>query len=300
MRVKKDLEDLISPKYPQLIERIRQLIEDSEKQFSKAKDRGKESVDSFLWEHTIHVAAIARVIALAEEVSATDAAIAALFHDSGKFHEGHYHIDDLPEEEEGARLAEVVLTEAGMDKEKISTITSSLTALYNEKQQASPITDVVHDADFLAKFGYLGVANYFVKSALQGKNLYNTLVSSLSKELTYAASLPSNMRTVTAKKFAEKKSEATLHYYQGLLDELREAGIALFKVVDESFPCPKNPDKKFILRMVVPEACPECSGKLSLNLVSQTHTKCEQLTAKIHCVRCMNHYQISFCLPEMV
>ncbi len=299
MRAKNDLEDLISPKYPQLIERIRQLIEDSERRFSKAKNCEKESVDSFLWEHTIHVAAIARKIALAEEANAVDAVIVALFHDSGKFHEGHYHSDDIPEEEEGIRLAEVVLTEQGMDKEKISAITSSLNALYNEKQPASQITDIVHDADFLAKFGYLGVANFFVKSALRGKNLYNTLVSSLSQELTYAASLPSNMRTATAKKLAKKKSEATLDYYQGLLDDLREAGIAFFKVVDDTFSCLKNPDKIFTLRMAVPEACPECSGQLSLNFESQTHTKCEQLKAKIHCVHCTNHYQISFCLPEI-
>lgn len=299
MRAINDLENLISPKYPKLIERIRQLIEDSERAFSKNKDSKGEDADSFLWEHTIHVAAIARKIALAEEVNTTDAVIAALFHDSGKFLEGHYHADDTPEEEKAAQLAKEVLIKEGMDKEKIDTITAALTALYNDKQLASRITDVVHDADFLAKFGYLGVANFFVKSALRGQALCKILISSLSKELTYAAALKTNMRTATGKKLAEKKSVATLSYYQGLLDELREAGIAFFKIIEAAFPCPKNPNKILTLRMVVPEVCPECSGGLSMNFTSQTQTKCEQLTATIHCEQCPSQYEITFCLPEI-
>ena len=300
MRAINDLENLISPQYPKLIDRIRQLIEDSERKFSQDRDNAKETVDSFLWEHTIHVAALARKIALAEEVNATDAVTAALFHDSGKFFGGHYHADDTPEEERAARLAKEVLTEVGMHKEKIDTITASLTALYNDKQPARKITDVVHDADFLAKFGYLGVANFFVKSALRGQNLYKTLISSLSKELTYAATLKTNMRTATGKNLAEKKSVATLSYYQGLLDELREAGIAFFEIKEEAFPCPKDSKKILTLRMAVPEVCPECSGGLSMNFTSQTKTKCEQLTAKIHCEQCSIQYEISFCLPEIV
>jgi uncharacterized protein len=299
MRVKKDLETLISPKYPRLIERINQLIEDSERKFSQNRENEKEFVDSFLWEHTIHVAAIARKIALAERVNATDAVIAALFHDIGKFSEGHYHTDDTPEEEKAAQLAKEVLIKEGMNKEKVDTISSSLTALYNEKQQPSRITDVVHDADFLAKFGYLGVANFFVKSALRGQNLYKTLISSLSKELTYAAALISNMRTVVGKKLAEKKSAATLSYYRGLLDELREAGIAFFEIKEETFPCPKDPDKILTLRMAVPEVCPECNNELAMSFASQTQTKCEQLAATIRCEQCLNQYEVSFCLPEI-
>lgn len=299
MQALKDLENLLSPPYPNLITRTKQLIEDSEQKFFRHNKEVEDFFDSFLWEHTVHVASFARKIALAEDVNATDAVIAALFHDSGKFLEGHYHADDTSEEEKAAQLAEIVLTEEGMDKEKISTIISSLTALYNEKQPPSQITDVVHDADFLAKFGYLGVANFFVKSALRQKNLYKTLITSLSKELTYAAALKANMRTVTGKEMAEKKSAATQTFYRGLLDELREAGIAFFKIIEEAFPYPKNPDKILTLRMAVPESCPECCSQLSLNFTSQTKKKCEELTAKIHCAHCPNYYQVSFCLPEI-
>jgi uncharacterized protein len=299
MRAKKDLEILISPKYPSLIERIEELIEDSERKFSEDKDTKGEDVDSFLWEHTIHVATIAKKIALDEGVSTIDAVITAFFHDSGKFLGGHYHADETPEEERAAQLAVEILSEEGMEKENTEVIASSLKALYNENQQPSRITDVVHDADFLAKFGYLGVANFFVKSALRGKNLYRTIMSSLSKELTYAWALEPNMRTATGKKMAKKKSVATLDYYSELLGELREAGIAFFKIIDEPFPCPKNPKKSLTLRMVIPEDCPECQGELSMDFLSQAKTKCEELIAHIQCKNCPNHYRISFCLPEI-
>ena len=102
MRAINDLEHLISPTYPNLIERIRQLIEDSERRFSQDADSNEKAFDSFLWEHTLHVASFARKIALAEGIDALDAVIAALFHDSGKFLEGHYHANDTPEEESAA------------------------------------------------------------------------------------------------------------------------------------------------------------------------------------------------------
>ncbi len=299
MRSMNDIHNLISPQFPRLIERIRQLIEDSEKRFSQNGESREEAFDSFLWEHTVHVAAIARKIALAEEVNPVEAVISALFHDSGKFLEGRYHHDEIPEEESAADLAQKILTEETMDPEKIATITRAITALYSEKEPVNKITDVVHDADFLAKFGYLGVANFFVKSALRGQNLYNTLNTALSKELTYATALPSNMRTATGKKLAEEKSVATLDYYRALLDELREDGIACFKIIEKAFPCPKDPEKILTLKMAVPEACPECGNELSLSFASQTQTKCEQLTVKIRCVQCQYHCQISFCLPEI-
>ncbi len=299
MQALKDLGKLISPIYPSLISRVGQLIEDAEQKFVRPTDESEEFIGSFLWEHTLHVASFARKIALAEGTDAFDAVIVALFHDSGKFVEGRYHDDDTPEEETASDLAQKILAEEGMDPERIATITNAITALYNEQQSASKTTDVVHDADFLAKFGYLGVANFFVKSALRQKNIYKTLITSLSKELTYAAALQANMRTVAGKEMAGKKSAATLTYYRGLLDELRDAGIAFFKIIEEAFPHPKNPDKSLTLWMAVPETCPECCSQLSFDFTIQTTTKCEKLTAKVHCVSCPNCYQVSFCLPEI-
>jgi HD superfamily phosphodiesterase len=299
MQAIKDLEDLISLEYPQLIEQIKQIIEESERKFSRREESEEEALDSFLWEHTLHVAAVAKKIAITEDMDPTDAVIAALFHDSAKFMGGGYHDDEKPEEEGASELAQKILTEACMDPAKIETITEAITALYSESIPANKITDVVHDADFLAKFGYLGIANFFTKSVLRGKSLHKTLMSSLSKELTYAAALESNMRTMAGKKMAKKKNAATQSYYRGLLDELREAEIAFFNVKEESLSCPDNPDRAYTLLMAIPEDCPECHSELKMDFESQAETKCQQLTAKIHCVKCRNNYQISFCLPEI-
>jgi hypothetical protein len=107
------------------------------------------------------------------------------------------------------------------------------------------------------------------------------------------------MRTTAGKKIAEKKSAATQSFYRGLLDELREAGIAFFEIKEEAFPCPENPDKHITLNIAVPEVCPECSGQLTMDFTSQTKTKCEQLIAAIQCDKCPNQYEITFCLPEI-
>jgi putative nucleotidyltransferase with HDIG domain len=300
MHAIKDLENLLSFEYPELIEQIKQIIEESERKFSGRDKQKKEALDGFLWEHTVHVAALARRVAKDEGVDVKDAVIAALFHDSGKFVEGRYHDDEKPEEEGAAELAQKILSESGMDPMKIEAITEALAALYSDTASSSRIADVVHDADFLAKFGYLGVANFFTKSALRGQTLNKTLISSLSKELTYAAALETNMQTSAGKKMAAQKRAATQSYYHGLLGELREARIAFFIIKEESFPCPKNPDKLFSLKMAVPEVCPVCGGQLTMDFTSQTKTKCEQLIAEIHCDKCPNQYEISFCLPEIV
>lgn len=294
-----DLYNLISPHYPELVERIRQLIEDSEKSYSQENEGEGEAFDSFLWEHTVHVAAIAQRIARVENVNVIDAVIAALFHDSGKFLKGRYHDDEKPEEESAAELAQKILTEEGMNIADIETITKAIIALYSETIPPSNITDVVHDADFLAKFGYLGVANLFMKSGLRGMPLHKTLISSLSKELTYAAALEANMRTGIGKTMAKKKSVGTLSFYRGLLKELREAGIAFFVIKKKLFPRPESPGETITLLMVVPENCPECQSELRMDFSAEAKTKCQQLTAEITCAHCPNTYRVAFCLPEI-
>lgn len=92
----------LNARHPGLVERIRLAIDESEKKFA-AREEGPTG---FLWEHTVLVAAQSFRLARAEKVNADLAAITALFHDAGKFSEGCYHVDDKPEEEEAAELAE--------------------------------------------------------------------------------------------------------------------------------------------------------------------------------------------------
>jgi len=102
--------DVVEARYPGLPARVRAQIEAAERKFSPAP----AEAESYLWEHTTHVAALAFDLARAEQAEPVAAAVAALFHDAGKFAGGAYHEGARPEEEESARLAQEILGEAGM------------------------------------------------------------------------------------------------------------------------------------------------------------------------------------------
>ncbi len=297
MKRVKDLKDLIEPRFPGLLTRIQKLIEDSEKEYQK-KDR-TESQGSYLWEHTLHTANIAQKICLIDDKDPFLPVIAALFHDTGKFIGGHYHEQDTAEEQISARLAREVLLEAGMDPAQIRIITAALKSLYSEQSAEKLIPDVVHDADFLAKSGYLGVAHFFIKSTLRGHTLLQTLIQSLSKEFTYASVLPENMRTKAGRIIALQKSERTLSFYKGLLQELRDHRRVNLEIKEISWPCPKDSKKQMKLFMVLPEKCPQCGKSLNPEYSSSQGIKCTKLIAEIKCQHCPEKYEISFCLPEI-
>jgi HD superfamily phosphodiesterase len=296
MTTYRDLNDLIDSISPNLFVRIKQHIEDTEKDFVQD---AAETQDSFLWEHTLHVASIARQICRKDNIDPAAPMIAALFHDAGKFRSGEYHKDEIPEEEVSASLAQKILSGAGVDQNFVATVVEGLQALYNEETPDHSIANVVHDADFLAKSGHLGVASFFIKGTLRGQSLQRTLTQSLSQELTYASVLPENMRTEAGKKMAVEKSRSTMHFFRALLDELRGHGIGQFKIAETSWPCPTNPQKMLRILMVLPEECPECGRGLTTEYSSEKGIKCTKIVADIQCEQCSNTYHISFCLPEI-
>jgi len=280
---------------PGLVERIRRKIEEAEKRFSGKKD-GKEG---FLWEHTVLVAAQSFRLAKAEKENADLAALTALFHDSGKFAGGRYHADDKPEEEEGARLAREMLEEAGLAMAGIGHVVRALHSLYSSGARRNRLADIVHDADFLSKFGYLGVANFFVKSTLRGRNLESAVMDYLSKELTYAAVLPANMRTGAARRLAAKKSADTLRFYRAYLAELKEAHGMEFRVQTVEVRRSGPRAKRARVSLVLPASCGACAGKWEADLRTERGLKCEKLEASLRCGACGERRSISFCLPEM-
>lgn len=292
----RDLNDLVDPISPNLFIRIKQLIEDTEREFVQ---RPTEKQDSFLWEHTQHVASIARQICHKDNIDPAAPVIAALFHDAGKFHSGEYHKDEIPEEEVSASLAQKILSEEGVDQIFVTTVVEGLHALYKEEAPDDRVANVVHDADFLAKTGHLGVANFFIKGTLRGHSLQRTLIRSLSQELTYASVLPENMRTEAGKKMAGEKRRSTMDFFQALLDELSDHGIGQFKIDKTSWPCPTNPKKVLRILMVLPEECPECGRGFTTEYSSEKGIKCTKIVADIQCEQCPNTYHISFCLPEI-
>ena len=281
---------------PGLVERVRRAVEDAERKFTGKKDaRG-----GFLWEHSVLVAAQSYRLAKAEKEDPDLAALTALFHDSGKFAGGRYHADDKPEEEESARLARVILEETGFEMAGIGRVVRALRSLYNAGASRNRLADIVHDADFLAKFGYLGVANFFVKSALRGRNLESAVMDFLGKELTYAAVLPANMRMASARKLAARKSADTLRFYRAYLAELKEAHGLVFRIQTVTVPRPGPRSKRrATVSLALPAACGACGGKLQTDIRTEKGKKCEKLEASLRCASCGEKRSISFCLPEL-
>ena len=293
----RELLNLIEPFYPRLFEKIREGIEKREKVFV-GKENG--AADSFLWEHSLHVALYARKICLLEKIDPLIPVLAALFHDIGKFDDGLYHKENIPEEEQSSEIASEILHLEGVPSSDIDRIVSGFKSLYDESKKGDRISDILHDAEFLAKSGYLGVANFFTKSALRGQNLLRTLSLHLSKELTYASVLPESLKTSAGKKMAELKSKDSLSFYRKLIGELSEAGIAEFAILEEELPCPQKGKKSLKIHLAVPLNCPTCEGRLERELSFEQGIKCTELVFRIGCLRCSFDYRMSFCLPELL
>jgi putative nucleotidyltransferase with HDIG domain len=291
-----EVKELTASISPSLWDRIREIIEDSERGDAQ-KDGHKQ--DSFLWEHSLNTAALALRICRAEGFDPKAPVLGALFHDAGKFIHGAYHEDEQPEEHTSAALAQKALSEQCLDEGLIRETVAGILALYQQASPPNRVTDVIHDADFLAKAGHLGVAVFFQKNTLRGKNLQHALAQMLSRELTYAGVLPENMRTRAGRRMAAKKAAVTERFFQGLLEELAEAGMERFRIMEKPWPCPGDPQKKFQIRMVIPEKCGACGGRIAPRFSQEEGLKCTKLAAAIQCGECPHQYNISFCLPEI-
>lgn len=302
--VSENFAEVVERRFPGLVDRIRGLIEESERSYpGKAGGEGA----SFLWEHTTHVASFALRIALSEKRDPFPVVLAALFHDAGKFSGGLYHADKTPEEAASAEVAGRTLGEFNVPASVIKGVVSGLESLYNEKRPSHPLAAVVHDADFLSKSGTLGVAHFFVKSTLRGRTLRGAVMNTLSKELTYAAVLPFNMRTAAGRALAKTKSRDTLRFFRRFLDELNEAAPPGFRLsrlrireTHDLIPGSSRVSPEFVkVHVVVPVACERCGGAWRYEHSIAAGVKCRELRILVCCRRCDNRSEISFCLPEL-
>jgi HD superfamily phosphodiesterase len=285
----------LTSRFPGLVERVRKLIEESEKKFSGSKS----AAGGFLWEHTVLVASLSFRLAKMEKEDPDLAAIAALFHDCGKFSGGRYHRDRKPEEEAAARLAREILEDEKLGMAEVGHVVRILRSLYNSGVRRNKPADVIHDADFLSKFGLLGVAQFFVKSTLRGRNLESAIMNHLSKELTYASFLPLNMRTESARKLAAGKSQETLRFYRAFLAELKKDHGMDFRVRTPDVRRPGRRPGRLQVMLVTPAVCDSCGGGWDLGFRTEKGIKCESLEASVRCGGCGAAHQISFCLPEL-
>lgn len=296
------IHDIISLRYPGLIETVRDIIEEAEKAFNANNYPGIQS--SSLWDHTLQVASMASSLALMEETDTFMPVVVALFHDTGKFHHGQYHITDIPEEEHSRMIAIEVLRQHGVPEGEIQAVADALGALYNDTGASPQACRIVHDAEFLTKLGHTGIARFFIKQALRSRNLDEILRLALSKELTYAHNAPLTMQTASGRKLARTKADHTISYFENLLSELRELQTARFRIERVKVPgdCRKSdnaPVPMVDIVLVIPEVCNACGGEITHAFSRQPDIKCECLIADMHCTRCDNHYSLSFCLPEI-
>lgn len=292
---KPEFERIVEKRSPGLVGRIRAEIEAAEKEFDGAARKG----GSFLWEHTSHVAAIGLSLARAEKRPPVLPVLAALFHDAGKFAGGRYHEDDTAEEESAAQVAERILKDARFPAKGIAAVSIALRSLYDEQARKTWISDIVHDADFLAKFGALGAAQFFVKSTLRGRTLRQAVVHSLSKELTYAACLPANMRTAAGKRLAKRKSTESLAFYRSLMREMKEAEGPDLSVRRLRVQPAGAGHGAVEVQLAVPRACPACGGRGAVTFSTEAGLKCEKLEALWACRACGESATYAFCLPEI-
>ena len=311
---------VVEERFPGLIAKVRGEIEDSEKNY-EARNGKDDSAESRLWEHTTHVAALAFRLARAEKRPPLMPTLAALFHDAGKFAGGLYHGENTIEEEESAATAKRILGEAGMKPAELAGTIAGIKALYNEKASKNPIAAIVHDADFLSKFGAMGIAAFFTKAALRGRTVESAMLGWLSKELTYAACLPQNMRTAAGKKLAAQKARDTIGFFRKLLGEMKESGIAdlrirRIRISDPRLPVTRNrvtgmsilkgspPEggsrgKNLEILLAASNRCPQCGGLWQSAWFTEDGVKCTKLNVEWHCADCGGSLGTSFCLPEV-
>lgn len=296
-----EVRNLLEARLPGLYPDIERLLVEAEAQFDA---RAGQVQSEFLLEHTRRTAAIAYKISVMEGVDPFLPVLVALYHDAGKFHEGDYHQDAIPEEEHAALLAGKMLGEFGVQQGDIDSVLEALRALYDERLPCAGPCRIVQDADRLDKLGALGVGAFFTKAALRGRGLVDALAQALSRELTYAIAAPRSMFTATGKKLAAEQAPKSIAFFDQLLEQLESWGIASFErhviVLDEDFRTRDGAIARGIeVTIAMPSTCPDCQGRLGLTHRREQGMKCERFIAYFRCSQCSYSGGTSLCLPVL-
>lgn len=294
-----DVRILLESRNPGLYNSIVSSVTEAEAHYNA---RAGLAPSRFLLEHTLRVTAIARTICGMEGIDPFLPILVALFHDAGKFHEGEYHEDEIPEEEHAALIAGRTLLEYGLAPDDIDSVLMALRALYDDHLPCGGTCRVVQDADRLDKLGPLGVGAFFAKATLRGRDLVDALVQTLSRELTYAKAAPRAMLTESGRTLAGGQAAKTLAYFEDLTDQLESWGIASFKrqtILLENGFCSRDgtvvQGGEVIVAMLA--ACPDCQSPLDLTHRLKRGLKCERFIARFDCKRCSYSNETSLCLP---
>ncbi|WP_155320203.1 NTP transferase domain-containing protein [Desulfosarcina alkanivorans] len=272
---------------PEVLRKIRRTLVEQETAF---QDRSARETCSSIWSHSSRVARIAHHIARSEGWDPEPALLAGLLHDAGKFADGSYHEDDVPEERNAVRLARRILT--GTIYERwLPMVSEAILSTFLEGRATSDIGRAVYDADCLDKLGNLGVVQFFTKKALRRQFLDDEVMVRTSIELTYAHHAPGSLKTATGRTLARARRIRTRSFYTGLLDEWQELGLGEFKIVEEEI-------AGVVCILVVPGAC-SCGQPLERRTDIRDALKCRSVVVEYRCKGCGFESEFSFCLPNV-
>jgi molybdopterin-guanine dinucleotide biosynthesis protein A/HD superfamily phosphodiesterase len=280
-------EEALQSLVPEVLEEIRRTLIEQETAYQRPSD---EQTFSSLWAHSSRVGRIAQRIAEAEGLDPEPSLLAGLLHDTGKFVDGNYHEDDIPEEEKAVEFVERILSGTVYAK-WIPVITQAILTMYLEPEVTSDIGRVVYDADCLDKLGCLGVAQFFAKNTLRRRFMDEDLIVRASIELTYSHHAPDTLKTETGRSLALSRKGRTRRFYLDLLEEWTQLGLGAFQLREEDI-------AGISCLLVVPVAC-SCGGRLKLDSDIQDAIKCRSLVMKYACEACGLERDYSFCLPNV-
>ena len=245
-----------------------------------------------LWGHSERVAIIAERLGRIEGVDPLACRLASIFHDAGKFGGGGYHDDDEPEEKRSVAVFLEITKDKGFEPTLINQVVESILQLYREDPDPTLLTKVIFDADNLDKLGYLGIANYFIKSGLRGVGISSSCLYRVTVELTYARYAPQCLATEAGRALASKRAPETIIFFKQFLDSLREDGLHDFRIDEVLF-------GNLLLDVVAPVSC-DCGEKLSRRIWEIPGMKCSEIHLEHICQFCGSRHELRFCRPRLI
>lgn len=272
---------------PEVLREVRRTLIEQESVYQRQSDDGQYAS---LWAHSSRVGRIAHHLAGVEGLDREPALLAGLLHDTGKFVDGSYHEDDIPEERNALEFVQRIL--AGTAHEPwIPMVKQAILSMYLDDASTSDLGRVVHDADNLDKLGCMGVGQFFAKNALRRRFLDDELMVRASIELTYAYHASDTLKTAAGRALARERSARTRGFYTELMEEWSQLGLGAFDIVEEDI-------GGVVCILMVPRAC-SCGGELAMHSDILDALKCRSVVVQYPCARCGRQSEYSFCLPTV-
>jgi len=167
----------------------------------------------YAWNHVKRVYNLCVKIGQVENVDLDVLKAAALLHDIGKFRAGPggHGI-------KGGKIARRILKKVGFPNEKIEVVIHAIEghALLGEKRKTWE-AEILLDADILDKFGAVGVAAVFLRCALAGDKIED----SLEKHWKWFEKMKDYVKSETAKKIFAERYRFTKHFFERFEKEAR-------------------------------------------------------------------------------